>query len=162
MGLCNTTFIVSIQAAVPWNKRGAATSSCLFLRFLGQSLGAASFGALMNATMKRHGPETAHLIDQLMEPGTRALLAPAERAELVGLIAHGLHNAYWLAMALSAATLLLVWFLPAAAQPGSSAFAVKPDGTLPDPGHRRDVVAKPVVQRYPAILSCGNASIVLA
>jgi hypothetical protein len=35
MGLCNTTFIVSIQAAVPWHQRGAATSSCMFMRFVG-------------------------------------------------------------------------------------------------------------------------------
>ena len=117
MGLCNTAFIVSIQAAVAWNKRGAATSCCLFLRFIGQALGAASFGSVLNATMKRHGPDTAHLIDQLMEPGTRALLAPAERAELIALIAGGLHNAYWLAMALSAVTLALVWFLPARLSP---------------------------------------------
>jgi MFS family permease len=112
MGLCNTAFIVSIQAAVPWGKRGAATSSCLFLRFIGQALGAAAFGSLLNATIKRHGPDTAHLIDQLMEPASRALLAEAERGQLVVLIADGLHNAYWLALALSAATLALVWFLP--------------------------------------------------
>ena len=44
MGLCNTTFIVSIQAAVPWHQRGAATSSCMFLRFVGQAIGVAAFG----------------------------------------------------------------------------------------------------------------------
>jgi len=30
---------------------GSATSSCLFLRFVGQSIGAASFGAVLNLTL---------------------------------------------------------------------------------------------------------------
>jgi EmrB/QacA subfamily drug resistance transporter len=117
MGLCNTAFIVSIQAAVSWNKRGAATSTCLFLRFIGQALGAAAFGSMLNVTIRRHGPDTAHLIDQLMEPATRTLLAPNQQADLVSLIAGGLHNAYWLAFVLSTATLVLVWFLPARLSP---------------------------------------------
>jgi len=117
MGLCNTAFIVSIQAAVPWGKRGAATSSCLFLRFIGQALGAASFGAVLNATIAMRSPGTAHMVDCLLEPASRATLAPEEQARLIDLVAAGLHNAYWLACALSAATLLLVMFLPARLSP---------------------------------------------
>ncbi len=117
MGLCNTAFIVSIQAAVPWNKRGAATSSGLFLRFIGQAVGAASFGAVLNATILRRVPDAGHLVDQLMEPALRRALAPAEEARLVAVIAAGLHNAYWLACALSAVTLALVIMLPAKLSP---------------------------------------------
>ena len=68
MGLCNTTFIVSIQAAVPWQQRGAATSSCMFLRFVGQSLGAASFGAVLNLTLLRDAPEAVGKVDRLLDP----------------------------------------------------------------------------------------------
>ena len=39
MGFCSTVFIVSIQASVPWRQRGAATSSSMFMRFVGQSVG---------------------------------------------------------------------------------------------------------------------------
>ena len=79
MGLCNTAFIVSIQAAVPWNKRGAATSSCLFLRFIGQALGAASFGAVLNATILHRAPEAVRMVGRLLEPTPRQTLEPAQQ-----------------------------------------------------------------------------------
>jgi EmrB/QacA subfamily drug resistance transporter len=117
MGLCNTAFIVSIQAAVPWNKRGAATSSCLFVRFIGQALGAASFGAVLNATILGRAPEAAPMVDRLLEPNLRQALEPAQQTWLSDLVAAGLHNGYWLAVGLSAATLLLVILLPARLSP---------------------------------------------
>ena len=92
MGLCNTTFIVSIQAAVPWHQRGAATSSVMFLRFIGQSLGAASFGAVLNLTLLRQAPGAVSMVDRLLEPGQRALLTAGDLARLTELIASGLHN----------------------------------------------------------------------
>lgn len=108
MGFCNTAFIVSIQAAVAWNKRGAATSWCLFLRFIGQAVGAAAFGAILNATIQRRTPVAAHSLDRLLKPELRATLPQVEQTRLVDLIAAGLHNAYWLACALSVITLVLV------------------------------------------------------
>jgi MFS family permease len=117
MGLCNTAFIVSIQAAVPWTKRGAATSSCLFLRFIGQALGAASFGAVLNATIQHRAPEAVRLVNRLLEPTSRQTLDAATQARLTGLVSAGLHNAYWLAVAMSVATLLLVLCLPARLSP---------------------------------------------
>lgn len=117
MGLCNTAFIVSVQAAVPWGQRGAATSSCLFFRFIGQALGAASFGAVLNATILRRAPDAANLMDRLLEPGLRQSLQTAELARLTDLIATGLHNSYLLGCVLSAATLVLVMFLPARLSP---------------------------------------------
>lgn len=117
MGLCNTTFIVSIQAAVPWNQRGAATSSVMFLRFVGQSLGAASFGAVLNLTLLREAPGAADMVDKLLEPGQRALLSAADLARLTDLIAVGLHNTYLLAGALSATALVLALLLPARLSP---------------------------------------------
>jgi MFS family permease len=112
MGLCNTAFIVSIQAAVPWGKRGAATSTCLFLRFIGQAVGAASFGAVLNASIQRRAPDAVHLVNQLLDPLSREDLAPQERDRLIELVAGGLHSAFWLALGLSTLTLLLVAFLP--------------------------------------------------
>lgn len=113
MGLCNTTFIVSIQAAVPWNQRGAATSSVMFLRFIGQSLGAASFGAVLNFTLS--GEE--HMVDLLLDPVHRGSLATSELDHLVGLIALGIHNTYVLAGALSVAAFILALMLPARLSP---------------------------------------------
>jgi EmrB/QacA subfamily drug resistance transporter len=112
MGFCNTAFIVSIQAAVPWNRRGAATSWCLFLRFIGQATGAAAFGAVLNATIASRAPGAVHLLDRLLDPVQRAALPAADQASLIALVAAGLHNAYWLGLALSVATLAMVVFLP--------------------------------------------------
>lgn len=117
MGLCNTAFIVSIQAAVPWAKRGAATSSCLFLRFIGQAMGAAGFGAVLNVTMEHGAPGASQQVDRLLEPSLRASLSAAERLRLADLVASGVHNAYWLALGLSACALLLVLQLPARLSP---------------------------------------------
>lgn len=120
MGLCNTTFIVSIQAAVPWHQRGAATSSCMFLRFLGQSLGAASFGAVLNFTLMRQAPEAVHLVDRLLEPAERASLGLAEVVRLTDVVALGLHNTYLLAGALSVLAFGFALLLPARLSPRAS------------------------------------------
>jgi EmrB/QacA subfamily drug resistance transporter len=117
MGLCNTAFIVSIQAAVPWAKRGAATSSCLFLRFIGQALGAASFGAVLNATIAHRAPQAVALVNRLLEPNSRETLGEAMQVRLIDLVSAGLHNAYWLAVGMSAVTLVLVLRLPARLSP---------------------------------------------
>ena len=113
MGFCSTTFIVSIQAAVPWAKRGAATSSAMFLRFVGQALGAAGCGAVLNATLRAHGgPESEQLADRVLDAAQRARMTPGELARMVGLLAHGLHNAYLLATALAVVSLALAWLIP--------------------------------------------------
>ncbi len=117
MGMCNTAFIVSVQAAVAWNQRGAATSWCLFLRFVGQAVGAASFGAVLNATVSQRLPHSRHLMDRLLDPVLRQSLPPEQQTELAGLIAAGLHNAYFLGYAMAAVALVLVIFLPAKLSP---------------------------------------------
>ena len=117
MGLCNTTFIVSIQAAVPWHQRGAATSSCMFLRFVGQSLGAATFGAVLNLTMLREAPDAVGMVDRLLNPAQRGGLAPDELVRLTGVIAHALHNTYLVAGVLSVVALMLALMVPARVSP---------------------------------------------
>jgi EmrB/QacA subfamily drug resistance transporter len=50
-GLLSVPLVVSVQSAVGWEDRGVATSTAMFTRVLGQSLGAAVFGAITNATL---------------------------------------------------------------------------------------------------------------
>lgn len=47
-GLLSTSTIVGIQSVVDWDKRGVVTGANQFARYLGQSLGAAIFGAVFN------------------------------------------------------------------------------------------------------------------
>jgi EmrB/QacA subfamily drug resistance transporter len=117
MGFCSTVFIVSVQAAVPWRQRGAATSSTMFLRFVGQSVGAAGCGAVLNATMVAIDPAATHAVDRLLDAAGRAQMRPAELAHLTDVVARSLHNAYWLATAFAVATLLIATRLPARLSP---------------------------------------------
>jgi MFS family permease len=57
MGFCMSVFVVSIQASVPWRQRGAATSSAMFMRFMGQVMGTSGRGAVLNATILRLDPD---------------------------------------------------------------------------------------------------------
>jgi EmrB/QacA subfamily drug resistance transporter len=118
MGLCNTTFIVSIQAAVPWHQRGAATSSCMFLRFVGQSIGVAAFGAALNLTLLREAPDSVNMVDLLLDPALREGLPTAELTRLTEVVALGLHNQYLLAGVLSVVALGFALLVPARLNPG--------------------------------------------
>jgi EmrB/QacA subfamily drug resistance transporter len=117
MGFCNTVFIVAIQASVPWRQRGAATSSSMFLRFVGQAVGAAGCGAVLNATMLRLDPAAPKAVNQLMDAATRAAMPPAQVAHLTDVMAASLHNAYLLALAFSLITLLISACIPARLSP---------------------------------------------
>lgn len=50
-GVLNTSFLVIIQSTVGWEKRGVATSGNMLMRNLGNSLGTALMGALLNHRM---------------------------------------------------------------------------------------------------------------
>ena len=117
MGFGNTVFIVSIQASVPWEKRGAATSSSMFLRFVGQSVGAAGCGAVLNMTMLALDPAAIGTADRLLDQAARAAMPAGQLEHLTDVLAASLHNAYLFAAALSLATLVIAWQLPAGLSP---------------------------------------------
>lgn len=52
-GLLSTPFLVGVQSVVGWQQRGVVTGANMFSRYLGQSLGAALFGAIFNAAVGR-------------------------------------------------------------------------------------------------------------
>jgi MFS family permease len=117
MGFCNTAFVVSIQASVGWTERGVATSSYMFMRIVGQSVGAAVFGAVLNFGLSRYAPEAADLVNQLLDPGLRRSLGSAELAHLGQAIASSLHLVYIIAGLAAVVTLALACALPAALSP---------------------------------------------
>jgi Major Facilitator Superfamily len=82
MGFCNTAFIVSIQASVGWTERGVATSSYMFMRIVGQSVGAAVFGAVLNFGLHLRAPDAGDLVNRVLDPGLRHSLGTAELAQL--------------------------------------------------------------------------------
>ena len=70
-GFIATPFLVAVQNAVPWNRRGVVTSSNQFFRTIGGAISVAALGAVLNA----------HLGDVLgAGANANALLDPALRA----------------------------------------------------------------------------------
>jgi EmrB/QacA subfamily drug resistance transporter len=121
MGFCNTAFVVAAQASVTYGERGAATSSVLFMRTVGQSLGAGLFGALLNFSLFREQPDIGNMVDRLMEPSLRQGLGAAEIARLTDAIAHALHNVYLIVGLLALIALILPFWIPADMSPRQDA-----------------------------------------
>jgi len=117
MGFCNTAFVVSIQASVGWSERGVATSSFMFMRIVGQSVGAAVFGAVLNFDLYRRAPEAGDLVNRLLNPGLRRSLGTAELLHLSDAIASSLHLVFVISCLAAAVTLVLACALPAALSP---------------------------------------------
>ncbi len=111
LGMANITFTVAIQASVDWSDRGRATSLYFFSRILGQALGAAAFGGLLNAgmgvTAGGHDP-----VADLMDPTIRAGLPAVERTGLIALLDHALHSVYLASVLVAVMILALAFLLP--------------------------------------------------
>jgi MFS family permease len=121
IGVANLTFTISIQNSVGSGDRGRATSAYFFSRILGQALGAASFGGLLNAGLLRQTAQTlvtgvigdtADLVEALMDPLRRAALALAERGTLIDILDQALHGVFATAWGLAVAMLALALMLP--------------------------------------------------
>ncbi len=135
MGFCNTTFMVSVQTSVAWGQRGAATSSTMFLRFLGQSLGAAAFGAVLSISL-RGGPEAGKALDRLMDVQWRATAAAGELAHLIDATTAAMRHAYLLTGTLAVLALLLALTYPVGLGPAQKPLAAS--GIGPRSGPPRD------------------------
>ncbi|MFL5268406.1 MAG: MDR family MFS transporter [Stellaceae bacterium] len=117
MGFCNTSFLVSTQARVGWNERGMATSSIMFMRIVGNSVGAAVFGAILNFGVNRRIPGAGDAVNRLLEPVARQSLGAAEIARLSEAVAGSLHVVYIVASLVAFVSLLLALALPARLSP---------------------------------------------
>jgi EmrB/QacA subfamily drug resistance transporter len=127
MGICNTTFIVSVQTAVGWGDRGATTGANLFMRTIGQSLGAALFGAVLSAGVSYDVPEAGDTINQLLQPGMRGTIPAELVARLSAALGSAMHSAYLIVGCLGLVILVLAARIPAGLSPTRPAGAA----TLP-------------------------------
>ncbi|MEX6508010.1 MDR family MFS transporter [Jiella sp. M17.18] len=109
MGFLTNAAIVIIQSAVGWNERGAATSSNIFARNLGSTLGATALGAVFNVSLTNsgHGVNFDRIQRFLDQPG-QIVADPATQAAL----AHSLNLTFWAMFAVSALTLVLSLMVP--------------------------------------------------
>jgi hypothetical protein len=120
MGFLNTTFIVSIQSSVGWEQRGVATASNMFTRIMGNALGAAVFGGLLNQVtlsylQARDSSVSLDDLRLLLDAGASSL-GGAGNELLQSALASGLHAVYWGVFIAGALTLGLALLMPEMAQ----------------------------------------------
>lgn len=116
MGFSATTFLVSIQSSVVWEQRGVATSGYMFMRIVGQALGTAVFGAVLNAGLAGLG--SAAQVTRLMQPGAAHKGALAQHGlAVVHALAQAMSHIYLVSTVLALMTLALVYALPSGLRP---------------------------------------------
>lgn len=126
MGFSSTTYLVSVQNAVPWRRRGVATSSIVFFRTVGGSIGVAVMGALLNASL---GPRYAAAVEKasagdenlarlladpnsLLQPILREQIPSGSYTELANSLATALSPVFWVIFALGLTALALSMVFP--------------------------------------------------
>jgi hypothetical protein len=121
MGFCNTTYLVAIQANVDFHERGVGTGSQMFMRMLGMSVGAASYGAILNFGVDRLLPGSGGLVNRMLDPATRAGLGADNLDRLAAAVGIAAHDAFLLAAVIAAAALVATIALPARLSPTRAA-----------------------------------------
>lgn len=117
-GLLNTSFIVAIQTSVGWEKRGMATAGNMLMRNLGNALGAAAMGALLNHHLRGY-LEKQGLADRVSVENVRDLVGSAQthldRASFHALqdgLSASLHLVFWGVFASVVLAALCAWNAP--------------------------------------------------
>jgi MFS family permease len=110
LGFLSTPLMVAVQAAVPWQRRGVATSSQQFFRTIGGALAVGTLGAVLNADLARHG--LTGLTQAALVPGTRATLSADEIARVSAGLAGGLHTVFVVIAVVAAAAVAVALAFP--------------------------------------------------
>lgn len=126
LGLLGTTVIVAIQTSVSWSQRGVATASFMLMRILGNAVGAALFGGMLNFQMRRYlarnGLGERVSMDALRDlmgdavPLSGRLAAPVLAVLRAGL-SQSLYVVFWGIVAMGVVTLAATWRIPELERP---------------------------------------------
>jgi len=119
MGLTSTAFIVLIQSTVGWEQRGIATAANMFMRNLGNTVGAALLGGILNSQLYAHlksSPATEKMtidsVNILLNENERNHLSIKVRLILQEGLTSALHSVYLVVFLLAISSFILVMFLP--------------------------------------------------
>ncbi|KPB04236.1 MDR family MFS transporter [Bacillus sp. CHD6a] len=119
MGFSTTAFIVSIQSTVPWQKRGVATASNMFMRTLGSTIGAALLGGILNSRIQAHLKENGALgefsLDSttlLLNEDQRNQLSASMRVLLQDGLTTALQTVYLVVAGFAVISFILILLLP--------------------------------------------------
>ena len=92
-GFIATPFLVAVQNAVPWNRRGVATSTNQFFRTIGGSISVAALGAVLNTHLRDVLGAGANP-NAILDPEMRAAVDPATVQRAVVAMSEGLHSVF--------------------------------------------------------------------
>lgn len=121
MGLTSTAFIVSIQSTVSWQQRGIATAANMFMRNLGNTIGAAMLGGILNNQLRNYFNKSAiQTGKRLTVESTNILLQESERSKVPIKVIHilqdgltvSLHSVYFIVVVFAILSLILILFMP--------------------------------------------------
>lgn len=123
MGFTNTSSIVSIQSTVSWERRASATAANLLMRLLGNSVGAALLGGVLNLSIvsgieSRGVGDVVSLdtVERLLNPegvGSGAVPLPEASMDLVRrLLAGGIEQVFVVTFLAAAALFVLSMLWP--------------------------------------------------
>ncbi|GIN89961.1 MFS transporter [Siminovitchia terrae] len=121
MGLTSTSFIVLIQGSVDWKQRGITTATNMFMRNLGNTVGAALLGGILNGQILRyfaeHGGKTGQNLtldstNMLLTEEQRAGLSESVKILLQEGLSHSLHSVYIAVLMFGIISFFLVLLLP--------------------------------------------------
>ncbi|WP_338451891.1 MDR family MFS transporter [Niallia oryzisoli] len=121
MGLTTTTFIVTIQSTVSWEQRGIATASNSFMRNLGNTIGAALLGGILNSQILRYFKENGQdlttdlsvdSINILLNEKDRNMLPDSLLQFLQDSLTYSLHIVYYVVLLIAVISFVLILLLP--------------------------------------------------
>ncbi len=111
-GFIATPFLVAVQNAVPWNRRGVATSTNQFFRTIGGSIAVAALGAVLNSHLRDVLGAGANA-NALLDPATRSAADPATIARTVTALAEGLHTIFLICLVAGIVAVFIAVLFPA-------------------------------------------------
>ncbi|HUB96975.1 MAG TPA: MFS transporter, partial [Stellaceae bacterium] len=120
LGLANNTWNVAVQSNVEWTERGIATSMLVFTRIIGQSLGAAIFGGIVNAGLAQHMQGAGDLVNRMLDPAYRGTLSAAAIGSVMADFSGALHHVYLINAVLALAVLATALGMPRGLTPQGS------------------------------------------
>jgi EmrB/QacA subfamily drug resistance transporter len=143
-GFLNTTFLVAIQSSVSWTQRGVATASNMLMRSIGNALGAAVLGGVLNFTLTQYlegkGLSNTVSLDSVKDlVAGHSSLNPSALILLREGLGGSIQILFWTIVGFTALTLLLGWSAPdlhpkSPAPESDSAMQVAVDSGLEPPG----------------------------
>jgi EmrB/QacA subfamily drug resistance transporter len=93
LGFLSMPYLLGVQSAVPWQRRGVATSSVQFFRNIGGAIAVAALGALLNARLHAMAGPGADA-NAVLDPALRTRLAPDTVHHLTSALLHGIQGVF--------------------------------------------------------------------